>query len=94
MFSNYLIRSWRTPRGALVIISRLDEKWVEEGLRYLLIRALIETVGISGESENAKIVISLRYDLIDRVIRMSLISGSRKRSMSPFISTRTGRASN
>jgi len=54
-----------------IVIDRLDEKWVEEGLRYLLIRALIETVRDFRRVRNAKIVISLRYDLIDRVVRMS-----------------------
>jgi hypothetical protein len=54
-----------------IVIDRLDEKWVDEGLRYRLIRALIETVRDFRRVRNAKIVISLRYDLIDRVIRMS-----------------------
>jgi hypothetical protein len=54
-----------------IIIDRLDENWVEEGLRYLLIRALIETVRDFRRVRNAKIVISLRHDLIDRVVRMS-----------------------
>ena len=52
-----------------IVIDRLDENWVEEGLRYLLIRALIETVRDFRKVRNAKIIISLRYDLIDRVIR-------------------------
>ncbi len=54
-----------------IIIDRLDENWVEEGLRYLLIRALIETVRDFCKVRHAKIIIALRYDLIDRVIRMS-----------------------
>lgn len=54
-----------------IVIDRLDEKWVEEGLRYLLIRALIETVRDFRRVRNAKIIIALRYDLIDRVVRMS-----------------------
>jgi hypothetical protein len=58
-----------------IVIDRLDENWVEEGLRYLLIRALIETVRDFSKVRNAKIVISLRYDLIDRVIRLSRDAG-------------------
>lgn len=54
-----------------IIIDRLDEDWVEEGLRYLLIRALIETVRDFCKVRHAKIIIALRYDLIDRVIRLS-----------------------
>lgn len=62
-------------RRYYIVIDRLDEKWVDEGLRYRLIRALIETVRDFRRVRNAKIVISLRYDLIDRVIRMSRDAG-------------------
>jgi hypothetical protein len=58
-----------------IVIDRLDENWVEEGLRYLLIRALIETVRDFSKIRNAKIIISLRYDLVDRVIRLSRDAG-------------------
>ncbi len=58
-----------------VVIDRLDENWVEEGLRYLLIRALIETVRDFRRVRNAKIIVSLRHDLIDRVIRLSRDAG-------------------
>jgi hypothetical protein len=54
-----------------IVIDRLDENWVDEGLRYLLIRALIETVRDFRKVRHAKIIIALRYDLIDRVIRLS-----------------------
>lgn len=54
-----------------IVIDRLDENWVEEGLRYLLIRALIETVRDFRRVRNAKIIISLRHDLIDRVVKLS-----------------------
>jgi hypothetical protein len=54
-----------------VLIDRLDENWVEEGLRYLLIRALIETVRDFCRVRHAKIIIALRYDLLDRVLRVS-----------------------
>jgi hypothetical protein len=54
-----------------VVIDRLDEDWIDEKLRYQLIRALIETVRDFGKVQNAKIIIALRHDLIDRVIRLS-----------------------
>ena len=58
-----------------VVIDRLDEHWVEDGLRYLLIRALIETVRDFVKVKHAKIVIALRYDLLDRVIRLTRDAG-------------------
>ena len=54
-----------------IVIDRLDENWIEEALRYLLIRALIETVRDFRRVRHAKIIVALRYDLIDRVIRLS-----------------------
>jgi hypothetical protein len=58
-------------RRYYIVIDRLDEDWIDEKLRYLLIRALIETVRDFSKVRNAKIIIALRYDLIDRVIRLS-----------------------
>jgi hypothetical protein len=54
-----------------ILIDRLDEDWVEDNLRYLLIRALIETVRDFSKVKHAKIVIALRYDLLDKVIRVT-----------------------
>jgi hypothetical protein len=58
-----------------VLIDRLDENWVEDGLRNLLIRALIETVKDFSKVRHAKIIIALRYDLIDRVVRLTRDAG-------------------
>jgi hypothetical protein len=54
-----------------ILIDRLDENWVEDNLRNLLIRALIETVKDFSKVRHAKIIMALRYDLIDRVVRMT-----------------------
>lgn len=52
-----------------IVIDRLDENWTTEALRYSLIRALIETVRDFRKAQNLKIIVALRYDLIDRVFR-------------------------
>jgi hypothetical protein len=62
-------------RRYYIVIDRLDEDWVEDGLRNLLIRALIETVRDFVKVRHAKIVIALRYDLLDRVIRLTRDAG-------------------
>jgi len=62
-------------RRYYIVIDRLDEDWVEDGLRYLLIRALIETVRDFVKVKHAKIVIALRYDLLDRVVRLTRDAG-------------------
>ncbi|AMO67328.1 P-loop ATPase, Sll1717 family [Zhongshania aliphaticivorans] len=51
-----------------ILIDRLDENWVEDGLRYKLIRALIETIKKFRNITPVKIVITLRTDLLDRVL--------------------------
>jgi hypothetical protein len=58
-----------------ILIDRLDENWVEEGLRYLLVRALIETVRDFHRVRQAKIIVALRHDLLDRVLRLTRDAG-------------------
>jgi hypothetical protein len=58
-----------------VTIDRLDENWIEDQLRYRLIRALIETSRDFRKVRNAKIIIALRFDLVDRVFRLTRDAG-------------------
>jgi hypothetical protein len=58
-----------------IVIDRLDENWIVEKLRYLMIRALIETVRDFRKANNVKIIIALRYDLVDRVFRETRDAG-------------------
>lgn len=68
-----------------VLIDKLDEKWVDERLRYRLIRALMETVRDLRKIKTAKIVIALRKDLIDRVFRETRDSGFQEEKYEPFL---------
>jgi hypothetical protein len=54
-----------------ICIDRLDENWIDEGFRYLLIRSLIETIRDFLQVRNIKIVAALRTDLIERVFRFT-----------------------
>jgi hypothetical protein len=54
-----------------ICIDRLDENWIDEGFRYLLIRSLIETIRDFLQVRNVKIVAALRTDLIERVFRFT-----------------------
>lgn len=58
-----------------LVIDRLDEDWIEEQLRNRLIRALIETVKDFAAVRNAKIVIAIRLDLLQRVFRFTRDGG-------------------
>jgi len=59
----------------VIVIDRLDENWVDDELRYKLIRALIETVKKFRKIEPVKIIITLRTDLLDRVLEKTRDSG-------------------
>jgi hypothetical protein len=52
-----------------ITIDKLDENWVEDKFRYLLIRNLIETVREFRKIRNVKVIIVLRTDLLERVFR-------------------------
>ena len=58
-----------------LLIDDLDTGWVHESLRFKLIRALIETIRKFRRIRNVKIVISLRADLLDTVMRNTKSSG-------------------
>jgi hypothetical protein len=58
-----------------VVLDRLDENWIEEKLRYQLIKALVLTAREFVGTTNAKIIVAIRRDLIDRVFRLTRDSG-------------------
>ncbi len=62
-------------KSYFIIIDRLDEDWVDDALRYKLIRALIDTVKEFKKFSNAKIVISLRTDLLEKVLSETRYAG-------------------
>ena len=62
-------------KSHFVIIDRLDEKWIDDKIRYKLIKALIETIRELKKINTAKIVIALRKDLIYRVFRETRSAG-------------------
>lgn len=58
-----------------LIVDKLDEDWVDDGIRYKLIRALIETIKDFNKVQNAKIIIALREDLLRRVFERTRSGG-------------------
>lgn len=54
-------------RKIFITIDALDNDWVEDELRYKLIRALIETVKKFRRIRSVKIIVALRNDLLERV---------------------------
>ena len=52
-----------------VIVDRLDEEWVDDSIRFKLIKALIETLRTFKRVTRVKIIVALRTDLHFRVLR-------------------------
>ena len=59
-----------------IAIDRLDENWVNDDLRYRLIKALLDTIrDFNSKIQNVKIVAAIREDLLDRVFRYTRSAG-------------------
>lgn len=58
-----------------VVIDRLDDAWVDDRIRYKLIRALIETVKAFVRVRPVKIVVALREDLLRLVLDQTRDAG-------------------
>ncbi|WP_105438770.1 P-loop ATPase, Sll1717 family [Neorhizobium sp. T25_13] len=52
-----------------ILIDHLDERWVDEGIKYRLINALVEALPKFRPIRNLKIIVALRTDVIERSIQ-------------------------
>ncbi|BCG01617.1 hypothetical protein PPGU19_061850 (plasmid) [Paraburkholderia sp. PGU19] len=68
-----------------VTIDKLDEDWVDDTLRFKLIRSLIEAVKSFQRVQNVKIVVALRYDLLRRVFSATADAGFQEEKYDPLI---------
>lgn len=68
-----------------ILIDRLDEDWVDDDLRYRMIRALIETIKAFRKVRNVKIVVALRYDLLERVFKHTESPGFQREKFDDYI---------
>lgn len=54
-----------------ILVDKLDEKWVDESIRFDLIRALIECLKAFRRIRALKVVVAIRSDVIERVVQAS-----------------------
>lgn len=52
-----------------ILIDRLDEKWVDEEIRFDLIRALIECLRSFNKISDLKVVVGIREDVLEKVVQ-------------------------
>lgn len=67
-----------------IVIDRLDEDWIDSPLRLRLIRALIENGRDFFNSENIKVIIALRTDLVQRVYKVTRDAGFQEEKYKSF----------
>lgn len=58
-----------------IVIDKLDERWVDDSLRYRLIKALIETIRDLNRFNNIKPLVVLRVDLLGQVFDLTKDTG-------------------
>lgn len=52
-----------------ILIDRLDEKWVDDTVRFRMIKALMESLRSFRKIQNLKILVGLRSDVLERVVQ-------------------------
>ncbi|WP_343345230.1 DNA repair ATPase [Sphingomicrobium sp. XHP0239] len=52
-----------------ILIDGLDEKWVDEGIKFQLIRGLLEALKSFRKITNLKILVALRVDILEKVVQ-------------------------
>lgn len=68
-----------------IVIDRLDESWVDDRIRYKLVRALIETVRAFQRVRSVKAVIALREDLLRTVFEETRDAGFQEEKFESLI---------
>lgn len=68
-----------------ILIDKLDENWIEDQLRFRMIRALIEALRGFRKIRRLKIVVALRSDVLERVIQETERLGFQKEKYEDYI---------
>lgn len=68
-----------------ILIDRLDENWVDDGIRFRLIRALVESLKGFRKIINLKIVVALRFDVIERALQEGNSLGFQREKSDDYI---------
>lgn len=56
-------------QGYFIVIDKLDEHWVDEKIKYPLIQSLFETIKSLQKLRNLKVVVALRNDIYEKMVR-------------------------
>lgn len=69
LLSSYDSSEGKYKRSFFILIDKLDEKWVDETIRFDLVRALIECLRSFNKIARLKVVVAIREDVLERVVQ-------------------------
>lgn len=69
-----------------ILIDGLDDNWVDDELRYQLIRSLIECQKTFGKVLDLKLLITIRADIFERVLQVTDSPGSQRDKYNDYLS--------
>jgi len=74
-----LLHKRRGTKNVYITIDGLDEDWVDESVKYLLLRSLIDTAReLNKQCDGIKIILALRLDLLDRLFSRTHETGQQR----------------
>jgi hypothetical protein len=74
---------WAEP--CYILIDNLDDRWVDENIKYKMINSLIEAIKQFRKVDKLKILVSLRMDVIERSIQENSSSGFQREKFRDYI---------
>lgn len=76
----------KTGHDFYILIDKIDENWVDDSIRYRLIRALIEALKSMRRIKNLKIIVAMRNDVLEKVTQETKGEGFQAEKYEDYIS--------
>lgn len=68
-----------------ILIDDLDDRWIDDSLKYRMIRALVESLKAFSKIQKLKILVALRTDVLERVMQENKDQGFQREKYNDFI---------
>lgn len=68
-----------------ILIDDLDDRWIDDSLKYRMIRALVESLKSFSKIQKLKILVALRTDVLERVMQENKDQGFQREKYNDFI---------
>lgn len=68
-----------------IIIDKLDERWVDDAVRFRIIRSLIESLKTFRKIRNLKVLVAMRSDILERVVQETRDLGFQREKFDSYL---------